>query len=129
MSYVPGSSLPNMKPPRWSVYAKRGFGRVGDLRTNCAPPTPARDVESRTTPAKAASFLPVESRVTESCEKTGIPIMGPEVTRDITHPGAENETAIANSVLLKRATIDDFTRPTKDVSLSNAPVPLRAILL
>ena len=54
--------------------------------------------------------------------------MGPEVTRDITHPGAENETAIANSVLLKRATIDDFTRPTKDVSLSNAQVQLRATL-
>src|SRR5688500_13614284 len=106
--------------------SNRGFGTVGDLRITCAPSTPDPEVESRTTPAKAASFRPVESLLTESCEKTGIPIVSPFLGWDVTHPAAANKTSIVTNVVRKGASIGDFTRKTKGVSLSNALVQLQA---
>jgi hypothetical protein len=92
----------------------------------CAPAMPEREEESRTTPAKAANCLPVESLLTESGEKTGIPILSPERARDVMHPAAANRTAIMHSFVREGRSMDDFTSEQKGLSLSNALVQLQA---
>jgi hypothetical protein len=60
---------------------------------------PEREAESNTTPARAPSFLPVESWVTESCEKAGIASLSAVVAGFVTHSLAANTSVAARTVL------------------------------